>query len=156
MSAAGPVTRRERRTDRGGGARAFRGSGGTTEIATDIEPKHASIMSGNPPVDALGYSTVAPLPSPVSMSFRGLGNASTQAWSTDAVDLADSLGGTLHTGFIVSGARGSLALVWCSDAATAASALPTACELFEAPPRRSPNDRVGRLLARLPRLQAGG
>jgi hypothetical protein len=104
---------------------------GGLEIAGEIDPLHASSMSGYPLVDALGYSTVAPVLPPAPMSFRGLADASAEAWSTAPIDL-DLLGGTLHTGFIVDGPLGSLVLVWCSDAATAASSPPVACEMFSA------------------------
>jgi hypothetical protein len=104
---------------------------GNMLIAREIEPRHASNMSGSPPVDALGYSTVPPMAYGMSMSFQGIGDASSRAWSTSSVDLG-LVAGTLHTGFIVSASQG-LVLVWCSDAATAASALPASCEMFDAP-----------------------
>ena len=66
------------------------------------------------------------------MAFQGLGDAGGDVWSTGAEDF-DLLGGTLHTGFIVSRPQAWLAIVWCSDAATAVSTQPSPCQLFEAP-----------------------
>jgi hypothetical protein len=105
--------------------------GAGVEIAAEIDPKHASLASGMPPVDALGYSTVSPVEGQPIMSFRALGDASVVSWWTHGANL-DLLQGTLHTGFIVSRPVGGLALIWCSDAATAVSASPAPCEIFEA------------------------
>jgi hypothetical protein len=105
---------------------------GSREIAAEVDPKHASATSSTPMVDALGYATVAPVTVPAVVTLRGRGDAGADEWSTVPVDL-DLVAGTLHTAFIVSQPLGSLGLVWCSDAATAASGPPTPCQIFDAP-----------------------
>jgi hypothetical protein len=108
---------------------------GSREIAAEVDPKHVSATSSTPPVDALGYATVAPVTGVTAVTLRGRGDAGADEWSTAPADF-DLVAGTLHTGFIVNQSLGSLGIVWCSDAATAASGPPAPCQIFDAPKRQ--------------------
>lgn len=106
------------------GALAVRASGAQTiPLADRVEPKHAASPSASVPVDSLGYATIAPLPSPAQLAVGAADgtappdDASVDSWVSEAGDL-DLRGGSLHTGFVLSGEQEPYEVLWCTDTAT--------------------------------------
>jgi hypothetical protein len=109
-------------------------AGQVVDLAEAIEPKHASSQSASVPVDELGYATVAPVPPPAALgvseraSASDAGDAGTSSWASDARDLGLS-GGSLHTGFVLTGENAPFEVLWCTDTSTSGER--TACDLIQ-------------------------
>ncbi len=117
----------------GAGAIAVRATGAKTNVLADrVEPRRASTPSQPVGVDGLGYVTAPPMSPPVSLtigpaSTGGVADAGFDPWQSEARDL-DLRGGSLHTGFVLSGASEStFEVLWCSDLTTDGDAMK--CEL---------------------------
>jgi len=102
----------------------------TITLATRVEPKKAAAASTTVPVDALGYATVDPLPSPAQLAVGAAADSSADAavdsWVSSAAELL-LRGGSLHTGFILSGDARPFEVLWCMDTSTSGEL--TTCEL---------------------------
>lgn len=107
-------------------ALAARASGAETlALADSVEPKKAASPSASVPVDSLGYATITPLPSPARLAVGAAAgtappsnDASVDSWVSEAGEL-DLRGGSLHTGFILSGdAQQPYEVLWCTDTST--------------------------------------
>lgn len=106
---------------------AVRASGATTlPLADLLEPRKVAAPSATVPVDSLGYATITPLPSPAQLAVgaaAGSGppaaDASVDSWVSAAGEL-DLRGGSLHTGFVLSGGEQQpYEVLWCTDTALA-------------------------------------
>lgn len=111
-------------------ALAVRAVAGTTTVLADrIEPRKKGAASMTIPVDELGYATVAPVPPPTTLAIGPAADTSADAapepWQSAATDL-ELVGGSLHTGFVVSEGT-AFAVLWCADTRTAGDR--TACSL---------------------------
>ena len=73
-----------------------------------------SAPSSTPPVDPLGYLTGVPVSPPAALHLDAADDAGAFSWATSSVDLGLA-GGSVHTGFIVSDARGLLDVLWCNE-----------------------------------------
>ena len=90
-----------------------------TTIAADVPLGAATNQSMAAPVtDALGYTLTAPQPPSNALSITGSVDASSGGAWTSAYTNLGLTAASLHTGFIVSDATESLAVVWCSDTST--------------------------------------
>lgn len=95
----------------------------TTVLADRVDPRHAGSASQAVMVDALGYVTAPPIPSPASIAIgpattAGGADAGFDPWQSQDVDL-DLRGGSLHTAFVLSGATDStFEVLWCADLTT--------------------------------------
>ena len=106
------------------GALSVRASGSqTVTIAERVEPKKAASPSATVPVDSLGYATVEPVPAPAQLAVGAAASptasdASSDSWVSKA-GAFDVRGGSLHTGFVLSG-RGDqpFEVLWCTDTST--------------------------------------
>jgi Domain of unknown function (DUF4397) len=102
----------------------------TIALADRLEPKKASAPSTTVPVDALGYATVSPLPSPAQLAISAAAGTSADAGVASWVSSAGELrlqGGSLHTGFVLGGEDGaSYEVLWCTDTSTSGDR--TTCE----------------------------
>lgn len=104
----------------------------TVTVAERVEPKKAAAPSAAVPVDSLGYATIAPVPSPAQLAVGAAASptasdASTDSWVGQAGAL-DLRGGSLHTGFVLSGgADQPFEVLWCTDTSTTGDA--TTCTL---------------------------
>ena len=94
----------------------------TVTLAERVEPKKAGSPSGAVPVDTLGYATIAPLPSPAQLAVGAAANTASDAAVNSWVSAAGELGlsgGSLHTGFVLTGESGkSFEVLWCTDTST--------------------------------------
>jgi hypothetical protein len=104
-------------SDGSGPAPALDARVGQMLVAAQIDPRHASAASSTPPVDALGYATLAPVTSYRMLHLDSLPDAGPATWSTPNVDL-QLLAGSMHTGFVVGHPQGALGVLWCSEAKT--------------------------------------
>ena len=82
-------------------------------------------------VDNLGYVTAPPLAPPVSLAIGpasgGPADAALEHWLSQPRDL-ELRGGSLHTGFVLTGtSESSFAILWCADATTSGDQ--TKCEV---------------------------
>lgn len=106
------------------GALSVRASGSqTVTIAGSVEPSKAASPSAVVPVDALGYATVEPIPSPARLAVGAAASPMASDASSDSwVSLPGSLdlrGGSLHTGFVLSGRdEPPFEVLWCTDTST--------------------------------------
>jgi hypothetical protein len=107
----------------------------TVTIAERVEPKKAASPSAAVPVDALGYATILPLPSPTHLAVGAAANttpgvdaSSVDSWVSNAAELGMS-GSSLHTGFIVTGDNKPFQVLWCTDTSTSGDE--TTCALVE-------------------------
>jgi hypothetical protein len=95
----------------------------TVTVAERVEPKKAASPSATVPVDSLGYATIAPVPSPAQLAVGAAAStmatdASSDSWVGQAGAL-DLRGGSLHTGFVLSGgADQPFEVLWCTDTST--------------------------------------
>ena len=117
----------------GAGPLAVRGVGAKTTVLADrVEPRRASTPSQAVNVDNLGYVTAPPMAPPVSLAVGpattdGGAEAGFEPWLSASSDL-DLRGGSLHTGFVLSGASEStFEVLWCADLTTDGDH--TECEL---------------------------
>lgn len=87
--------------------------------AERIEPRRVAAASPSIPVDDLGYATIQPLPPPTSLAIAPVAaqDAAAGGWQTAASDLG-LVGGSLHTGFVLSGAANPFEVLWCTDTST--------------------------------------
>jgi hypothetical protein len=104
-------------------------------VALEVDPRRAATPSRAPPVDLLGYATVAPTTAPTEIRLDSVGDASTATWSTAGFDFGLSAG-TVHSGFVVDVAPdalgpNSLGIVWCT--APAALDAGVSCQIVPAP-----------------------
>ena len=107
------------------GALAARAAAGaqTVTIAERVEPKKAASPSAMAPVDTLGYATVVPIPSPAQLAVGPAatpapgGDASADSW-VSAAGVLGLTGGSLHTGFILTGDNDPFEVLWCTDTST--------------------------------------
>lgn len=92
-------------------------------VAERVEPKKAASPSAAVPVDSLGYATIAPLPSPAELAVGAAagtmpsGDASADSWLSAPAELG-LFGGSLHTGFILTGESDAFEVLWCTDTST--------------------------------------
>ena len=75
------------------------------------------------PVDSLGYATIEPVPSPARLAVGAAASPMASDASSDSwVSLPGSLdlrGGSLHTGFVLSGRdEPPFEVLWCTDTST--------------------------------------
>lgn len=113
---------------------AVRASGEVTiPVGDPVEPKKVSAPSTTIPVDSLGYATLSPLPSPAQLAIGAAagsappeGDASVDSWVSEPGEL-DLRGGSLHTGFVLSGETTPFEVLWCTDTALAGER--TVCRL---------------------------
>lgn len=106
----------------------------TLSVAERIEPKKAGSPSAAIPIDSLGYATIAALPSPAQLAVGAApGTATTpdaeviDSWVSKATEL-DLRGGSLHTGFVLSGDdQQPFEVLWCIDTSTSGDR--TTCKL---------------------------
>ncbi len=99
----------------------------TVTVAESIEPKKAASPSATVPVDSLGYATIAPLPAPARLAVGAAASPMASDASSDSwVSLPGSLdlrGGSLHTGFVLSGRdQPPFEVLWCTDTSTTGDA----------------------------------
>ena len=103
----------------------------TITLAERVEPKKAGAPSAAVPVDALGYATIDPLPSPAQLAVGAAAGTTTDAGVDSWVSTAGELhlqGGSLHTGFVLTGEGGNpFEVLWCTDTSTSGDR--TTCEL---------------------------
>ena len=106
------------------GALSVRAAGSQTiTVAESVEPKRASSPSEAVPVDSLGYATIEPIPSPARLAIGAAASpmandASSDSWVSQATSL-DLRGGSLHTGFVLSGPDElPFEVLWCTDTST--------------------------------------
>jgi hypothetical protein len=104
---------------------------GDTLIAAEVEPMMTSTASTTPEVDALGYSTLAPLVAPTVLELGTVGDVAAAHWVTTGSDLA-VLAGTSHTGIVLTLGQGALGIAWCGDAPTSRGA--ATCAVLVAQP----------------------
>jgi hypothetical protein len=99
-------------------------------IAERIEPKKAGSPSAIVPVDALGYATIAPLPSPAQLAVGAAADTKSDAaidsWVSEAGELG-LVGSSLHTGFVLTGTEKPFEVLWCTDTSTSGDR--TTCSL---------------------------
>lgn len=106
------------------GALSVRASGSqTVTLAESVEPRKPASPSAAVPVDSLGYATIEPVPSPARLAVGAAASPMASDASSDSwVSLPGSLdlrGGSLHTGFILSGHdEPSFEVLWCTDTST--------------------------------------
>ena len=105
-------------------------SGQTITLAPRVEPRKAGTLTGTIPVDALGYATVDALPSPAQLAVGGAADTNADAavysWVSSAGELRLQ-GGSLHTGFVLTGEDGKpFEVLWCTDTSTSGEL--TTCE----------------------------
>jgi hypothetical protein len=108
------------------GALAVRASSAqTVTISDQLEPRKAGAPSAAVPVDSLGYATIAPVPSPAQLAVGAAavtGPATTDASGDSWVSQSSALdlrGGSLHTGFVLTGAaQQPFEVLWCTDTST--------------------------------------
>jgi hypothetical protein len=104
----------------------------TVTVAERVEPKKASAPSAAVPVDSLGYATIEPVPSPAQLAVGAAAmptpsDASSDSWVSQAGSL-DLRGGSLHTGFVLSGGDAQpFEVLWCTDTSTTGDV--TTCSL---------------------------
>jgi hypothetical protein len=109
----------------------------TSTVADRVEPRRAASESPAIAVDALGYATLAPFPSPASIAIGpaatdGGADAGFSPWQSGASDL-ELRGDSLHTAFVLTdrSPHASLAtaawfeVLWCADTTTSGDQ--TAC-----------------------------
>jgi len=113
------------------GALAVRAVGAQTHVVAErLEPRKAAAPSTAVPVDALGYATIAPVPAPAQLAVGAAtamgSDASVESWVSAAGELALQ-GGSLHTGFVLTGDATPFEVLWCSDTSTAGEL--TSCTL---------------------------
>ena len=108
------------------GALSVRASGSqTVTVAERVDPKAAASQSATVPVDSLGYATLEPVPSPAQLAVGAaasptVSDASSDSWVSQAGSL-DMRGGSLHTGFVLSGREEQpFEVLWCTDTSTTA------------------------------------
>jgi hypothetical protein len=95
----------------------------TVTVAERVEPKTAASPSATVPVDSLGYATIEPVPSPAQLAVGAAASpmandASSDSWVSQAGSL-DLRGGSLHTGFVLSGGEEQpFEVLWCTDTST--------------------------------------
>lgn len=104
------------------GALAVRAVGAQTLVVAErLEPRRASAPSTMVPVDALGYSTIAPVPAPAQLAVGAApaigSDASVESWVSQAGELGLQ-GGSLHTGFVLTGDATPFEVLWCTDTST--------------------------------------
>ncbi|CAN5770550.1 hypothetical protein BH11MYX4_BH11MYX4_10480 [soil metagenome] len=103
----------------------------TITLAERVEPKKAGSPSTAVPVDALGYATIGPLPSPAQLAVGAAADTKTDAGVDSWVSTAGELhlqGGSLHTGFVLTGEDAKpFEVLWCTDTSTSGDR--TTCEL---------------------------
>ena len=95
----------------------------TVTVAESVEPKKAASPSATVPVDSLGYATIEPVPSPARLAVGAAASPMASDASSDSwVSLPGSLdlrGGSLHTGFVLSGRdEAPFEVLWCADTST--------------------------------------
>ena len=94
----------------------------TLTLAERVEPEKAGSASSTVPVDSLGYATISPLPSPAQLAVGAAANTNADASVTSWLSTAGELGlrgGSLHTGFILSGEKQApYEILWCLDTST--------------------------------------
>jgi hypothetical protein len=105
-------------------------SGLAITLAPRVEPRKAGTPTETVPIDALGYATVDALPSPAQLAVGAAADtgadASVDSWVSAAGEL-HLQGGSLHTGFILSGEDGKpFEVLWCTDTSTSGEL--TTCE----------------------------
>lgn len=117
----------------GAGPLAVRAVGAKTTVLADrVEPRRASTPSQAVTVDNLGYVTAPPMSPPVTIavgpaSTDGGADAGFDPWQSQSRDL-ELRGGSLHTGFVLSGASdATFEVLWCADTTTSGDQ--TSCEL---------------------------
>jgi len=104
----------------------------TVTLAESIEPKKTASPSATVPVDSLGYATIEPVPSPARLAVGAAASpmpsdASSDSWVSQPGSL-DLRGGSLHTGFVLSGGEDQpFEVLWCTDTSTTGDA--TTCAL---------------------------
>lgn len=113
---------------------AVRAVGGqTVTLAPHVEPRKAAAASASVPIDVLGYGTVDPLPSPAQLAVGAAADTTTDAAVDSWVSTAGELhlqGGSLHTGFVLTGESGkAFEVLWCTDTSTSGEL--TTCELVQ-------------------------
>jgi hypothetical protein len=101
---------------------------GSVVLAAELDPRHATTQGTTPPVDPLGFASVAPVPGETVLTLSALDDGAARAWSTGFVGI-DALPGTVHTGFVVSLRAGALGVAWCGVGTTVG--VPT-CRLWPA------------------------
>ncbi|HEX8792977.1 MAG TPA: hypothetical protein VF765_18655 [Polyangiaceae bacterium] len=111
-----------------GPAPALSARAGSVVLAPEVDPGRATTPDTMPPVDPLGFASVAPVSGETVLTLSPLADGATQAWSTGLVGV-DALPGTVHTGFIVSQRAGALGVAWCGVGPTVG--VPT-CRLWPA------------------------
>lgn len=105
-------------------------AGQTITLAPRVEPRKAGAATETVPIDQLGYATVDALPSPAQLAVGGAADtdqdASVDAWVSAAGEL-NLQGGSLHTGFVLTGEDGKpFEVLWCTDTSTSGDL--TTCE----------------------------
>jgi hypothetical protein len=99
----------------------------TIAIADRLEPRRVSAASATIPVDELGYATIPALPPPASLAVAPIDpDAGAAGWQSEPRDLARQ-GGSLHTGFVLTGEGRPFEVVWCADTSTSGDT--TSCEV---------------------------
>jgi hypothetical protein len=103
-------------------------AGQTSILAERVERRRASTPSET--VDALGYAEIAPLPPPTSLTIGPAAGTTAEAaperWQSDPHEL-ELRGGSLHTGFVLTGESAPFEVLWCADTSTVGDR--TACLL---------------------------
>lgn len=92
-------------------------SGITVDLAARVEPRHTGTASTT--VDAFGYATIAPLPSPatIAVSPAEASDGGTPGWQSMPAPL-DLRGESLHTAFVLTGEGAPYEVLWCTDTST--------------------------------------
>jgi hypothetical protein len=85
---------------------------GSVVLAPEVDPRQATTPGTMPPVDPLGFASVAPVSGETVLTLSPLDDGAAREWSTGFVDV-DALPGTVHTGFVVSLQAGALGVAWC-------------------------------------------
>ena len=112
-----------------GATLAVRAVGGQTiTLAPYVEPRKASAATETVPI---GYGTVDPLPSPAQLAVGAAADTAADAavdtWVSTAGELRPQ-GGSLHTGFVLTGDTGKpFEVLWCTDSSTSGEL--TTCEM---------------------------
>lgn len=96
-----------------------------TPLARGVEAYATALRGANPPLDSLGYATVAPVPPPtmfvVSPSEPTVGADGGATWTSAFTDLG-LIAGSVHTAFVASDGT-SYAIVSCSELGSGACVL---------------------------------
>jgi hypothetical protein len=106
-------------------------AGQVVTLAEALPPRGTAPASTTIPIDELGYATIPPLPPPDALAIaetspEDAGDAGAATWQSASSDLGLG-GGSLHTGFVLTGEGAPFEVLWCRDSTTVGDR--TACDL---------------------------